>query len=174
MVEPVNPNEVTLTFEKTVSINRVAKVTQGAKRFNFSVLVVVGNQDGVVGVGVGKAAEVPDAIRKAVEDAKKGLVRIPRRGTTIPHEVIAKYGAARVLLKPASEGTGVIAAGAVRAVMDAAGIRDVLTKALGSTNPINLARAALRGLVSLRTPEEVASKRGKRVAELVGGRVAAG
>ncbi len=168
MAEPVNPNEVTFTFEKTVSIVRVAKVTQGAKRFNFRVMVVVGNQDGVVGVGIGKAAEVPDAVRKAVEDAKKNLVRIPRRGTTIPHEVIAKFGASRVLLKPASEGTGVIASAAVRAVMDAAGIRDVLTKALGSTNPINLTRAAFKGLLMLRTPEEVAATRGKRVEEILG------
>jgi len=168
MAEPVPPNEVTLTFEKTVSITRVAKVTQGAKRFNFRVMVVVGNQDGVVGVGVGKAAEVPDAIRKAVEDAKKNLVRVPRRGTTIPHEVIAKFGASEVLLKPAREGTGVIAAGAVRAVMDAAGIRDVLTKALGSTNPINLTRAAFKGLLMLRTPEEVAAARGKHVEEILG------
>ncbi|MDR7417168.1 MAG: 30S ribosomal protein S5 [Armatimonadota bacterium] len=168
MAEPVSPNEVTLSFEKTVSITRVAKVTQGAKRFNFRVMVVVGNQDGVVGVGIGKAAEVPDAIRKAVEDAKKNLVRIPRRGTTIPHEVIAKFGASEVLLKPAREGTGVIAAGAVRAVMDAAGIRDVLTKALGSTNPINLTRAAFKGLRMLRTPEEVAAARGKRVEEILG------
>ncbi|MCS7236158.1 MAG: 30S ribosomal protein S5 [Armatimonadota bacterium] len=170
MAERVNPTELNLTFEKTVSINRVAKVTKGAKRFNFRALVVVGDEQSVVGVGVGKAAEVPDAIRKAVEDAKKNLWRIPRHGTTIPHEVIGRYGAARVLLKPASEGTGVIAGGPVRAVVEAAGIRDVLTKSLGSSNPINVTRATLQGLLELQTPEEVARARGKTMAELVGRR----
>lgn len=170
MAEHVNPTEVNLTFEKTVSINRVAKVTKGAKRFNFRVLVVVGDEQGTVGVGLGKAAEVPNAVRKAVEDAKKNLWRIPRQGTTIPYAVIGHYGAARVLLKPASEGTGVIAGGPVRAVVEAAGIRDVLTKSLGSNNPINVTRATLQGLLELRTPEEVARARGKSVGELAGRR----
>lgn len=163
-IDPVNIN---LTMEKTVWINRVAKVTKGAKRFNFSALVVVGDEQGHAGVGLGKAAEVPDAIRKAVEDAKKNLFQVPRMGTTIPHEVMGIYGAAQVLLKPASEGTGVIAGGPIRAVLEAAGIKDVLTKSLGSNNPINQARATVTGLTELRQPEEVAASRGKRVEELV-------
>ncbi len=169
-IKRIDPSTVNLTVEKAVWINRVAKVTKGAKRFNFAALVVVGDEQGHVGVGLGKAAEVPDAIRKAVEDAKKQLIEVPLRGTTIPHEVIGHYGASRVLLKPASEGTGVIAGGSVRAVLEAAGVKDILTKSLGSRNPINQARATVAALLDLRTPEEVARIRGKPVGELAGAR----
>src|SRR5579884_4190838 len=159
----VSADQVNLTTEKAVWINRVAKVTKGAKRFNFSALVVVGDEHGHVGVGLGKAAEVPDAIRKGTDDAKKHLMRVALAGTTIPHEIVSHYGAARVMLRPAAPGTGVIAGGPVRAV---------LTKSLGSNNPINQARATLKGLLDVRRPEEVAQLRHKSVTDLIGRRAA--
>jgi small subunit ribosomal protein S5 len=154
--------------ERVVQVNRVAKVVKGGRRFSFSALVVVGDENTTVGVGFGKANEVPLAIQKAVDDAKKNLFRVPKHGTTITHQVIGRAGAGRVLLKPASEGTGVIAGGAVRAVLELAGVRDILTKSLGTTNPINLVAATVAGLRSLRRPEEVARMRGKTVAEVLG------
>jgi len=153
--------------ERVVEINRVAKVVKGGRRFSFTALVVIGDEVDRVGVGYGKAREVPLAITKAVDDAKKNLFQVPRNGTTIPHEVIGRSDAARVLLRPASEGTGVIAGGGVRAILELAGIRDILAKSLGTTNPINLARATIVGLRSLRRPEDVARSRGKSVAEIL-------
>lgn len=154
--------------EKPVAINRVSKTVKGGRIMKFSALMVVGDGNGIVGFGIGKSSEVPDAIRKGIEDAKKNLIKIPLKGTSIPHEVVGIYGAGRVLLRPAAAGTGVIAGGPVRAVIEAAGIKDIRTKSLRSNNPCNVVRATFNGLQSLRSAEEVAAKRGKTVKEIFG------
>jgi small subunit ribosomal protein S5 len=165
----IDPSKLNLE-EKVVQINRVAKVVQGGRRFSFSAVVVVGDGNGIVGAGLGKAGEVPEAIRKGVEDAKKRLIKVPLVGSTIPHEVHRHFGASRVMLKPASPGTGVIAGGSVRSVVEAAGIRDILSKAQGSTNPINVVRATIECLTALRSADVIAALRGRTAEELLGKR----
>ncbi len=152
--------------EKVVSINRVSKTVKGGRIMKFAALVVVGDGNGIVGFGLGKSGEVPDAIRKGIEDAKKNLIQIPLRGTTIPHEIIGKFGAGEVLMRPAAAGTGVIAGGPVRAVVEVAGIKDIRTKSLRSNNPCNVVRATINGLASCTIAAEVAEKRGKSVKEI--------
>ena len=156
--------------ERVVFINRVAKVVKGGRRFSFSALVVVGDENGKVGMGMGKAAEVPEAIRKGVEDAKKNLITVPMKGSTIPHEIIGIFGAGRVLLKPAAPGTGVIAGGPARAVMELAGIKNVFAKSLGTNNAMNVVKAAADGLQKMQSPVEVAERRNMSVAQIFGGK----
>jgi small subunit ribosomal protein S5 len=170
-VARIDPNKLALE-ERVVQINRVAKVVKGGRRFSFSAVVVVGDGQGHVGAGLGKAGEVPEAIRKGVEDAKKHIIKIPMVGTTIPHEVNVQFSASKVMLKPASQGTGVIAGGSVRAVLEAAGVRDILSKIYGSTNPVNVTRATIEALRGLHSAEELSARRGVKLASRISGQPA--